>query len=64
MFDSVTPWTVCSPPVFSLHGIYQARILSGLPSPEDLCDPGFEPVSPGLASGFFTNVPPGKLNSS
>ena len=25
--DSVTPWTVCSPPGSSVHGILQARIL-------------------------------------
>ena len=35
---------------------------SGLsfPSPEDLPDPGMEPASPALASGFFTTEPPGK----
>ena len=26
----------------------------------DLCGPGMEPVSPALASGFFTTEPPGK----
>ena len=30
------------------------------PSPGDLPEPGIEPVSPALASGFFTAVPPGK----
>ena len=37
----------CSPPGSSVHGISQARILSGLPfpSPEDLLDPGIEPKS-------------------
>ena len=32
----------------SIHGIFQARILEGLPfpSPEDLPDPGIEPRSP------------------
>ena len=29
-------------------------------SPGDLPDPGIEPVSPILASGFFTTEPPGK----
>ena len=35
---------------------------SGLsfPFPGDLPNPGFEPVSPALAGGFFTAVPPGK----
>ena len=39
--------TDCSPPGFSVHGILQARILSGLPSlsPEDLPNPGTEPWS-------------------
>ena len=38
----------CSPPGSSVHGISQARILSGLPlpSPGDLSDPGIEPESP------------------
>ena len=54
-----------SPPGSSVHGISQARILSGLPfrSPEDLPDPGIEPAhlaSPALAGGFFATVPPGK----
>ena len=40
---------------------------SGLPfpPPEDLLDSGIEPmslVSPALAGGFFTNVPPGKTS--
>ena len=54
-----------SPPGSSVHGTVQARILGGLPSPSpgDLPDPGIKPtslVSPVLAGGFFTNVPPGK----
>ena len=57
--------TVCdtlgySPPGSSVHGISQARYWSRLPcpSPGDLLDPGFEPVSlasPSLAGGFFTS---------
>ena len=31
------------------------------PSPEDLSNPGIEPMSPVLAGGFFTTEPPGKL---
>ena len=30
------------------------------PSPRDLPDPRIKPVSPALAGGFFTLVPPGK----
>ena len=47
--------TLCDPmdhslPGSSVHGILQARILSGLPlpSPEDLPNPGTEPGSPAL----------------
>ena len=48
-----------SPPDTSVHGILQARILSGLPCPslEDLPNPGVEPTSlksPALAGGLFT----------
>ena len=49
----------CSSPGPSVHGILQARILGwvGCPPPEDLPDPGMEPVSlvslP-LTGGFFT----------
>ena len=65
----MTPWTVCSLLGSSVHGIFQARILSGLPflSPADLPDPGIKPVSLvscQLAGGFFTPAPPGKHNSS
>ena len=37
---------------------------SGLlfPSPEDLPNPGIEPMSPALAGGFFTTEPPGQPN--
>ena len=56
-----------SPPGSSVHGILQARILSGLqcPPPGGLPDPGIELASPessALAGGFFTTDPPGKLN--
>ena len=41
-------WLLTTP--WSVHGILQARILSGLPfpSPEGLPDPGIEPRSPAL----------------
>ena len=55
----------CSPPGSSVHGIFQPRILNGLPfsPPGHLPDPGVEPVvlaSPVLAGEFFTTAPPGK----
>ena len=52
---------VCSLPASSVHGIFQVRILHGLPfaSPGDRPNPGIKPASPALASGFFTE-PPGK----
>ena len=55
----------CSPPGSSVHGISQARILSGLPfpTPGDLHNPGIKPaslVAPALSGGFFTTEPPGK----
>ena len=53
-----------SPPGSSVQGIFQARILEGIAfsTPGDLHDPGIESLSPVLAGGFFTTVPPGKLN--
>ena len=52
----------CSPPVFSVHGISQARILERLPlpSPGEIPDPGIKLASPALAGRFFTTEPPGK----
>ena len=49
----------CSPPVSSIYGILQPRIMSGLPypSPGDLPHPWIEPItlkSPALAGVFFT----------
>ena len=54
-----------SRPGYSVYGILQARIWSGLPSPppRDLPDLGIELVSlmsPALADGFFILAPPGK----
>ena len=61
---SVTPVvylcvTLQTLPASPVHGILQARTLARLsrPPPEDLPDPGTEPVSltsPVLAAGFFT----------
>ena len=52
----------CSPPGSSVHGISQGKYWSGLPfpPPRSLPDPGIEPTSLALASGFFTTEPPGK----
>ena len=53
-----TPWTVVLwPPL--LIGFPRQEYWSGLPfpSPEDLSNPGIEPVSPALASRFFTTEP-------
>ena len=61
----VTPWTVCSPPCSSDHGIFQARILQwfSISYSRGSSRPGIEPASlasPALAGVFFTAVPPGK----
>ena len=51
-----------SPPDFSSMGFSRQEYQSRLPfsSPEDLPDPGMEPLSPSLAGRFFTTKPPGK----
>ena len=48
----------CSLPGSSVHGISQARILSGLPfpSPGDLPHPGFEPGSPALQADSLPSL--------
>ena len=58
----MTPWTDCSPPGSTVHGVSQATTWSGLsfPSPEGLTDPGIKLVSPALADRFFTTESPGK----
>ena len=50
----------CSLPGSSIHGIFQARILEGLPlpSPEDLCHRGVEPRSPALQADALLSEPP------
>ena len=53
----------CSPSGSSVHGIFsRLEYWSGLPFPPpgDLPDPGIKPMSPALASGFFTTELPGK----
>ena len=54
----------CSPPVSSVHGILQARILEWVPfpSPGDLPNPGMELSSPALKAHSLSSEPPGKPN--
>ena len=62
--------TLCDPldcclPGSSVHGIFQARVLDGLPfpTPGDLPDPGIEPtspLSPALQVGSLPSESPGK----
>ena len=68
MPDSFDPMD-CSLPDSSVHGIFQEEYWSGLPfpSPGDLPNPGIEPLSlmsPALAGGIFTTVPPGKPSTT
>ena len=53
--DSVTPWSVCSPPVSSVHGILQAKFWSGLPflSPGNIPFPGLGPESLDLQADYL-----------
>ena len=57
----MTPWTVTYQATLTM-GFSRQECWSGLPfpSPGDLPDPGIEPVSPALASGFFIAEAPGK----
>ena len=59
--DSETPWTVACQAPLSM-GFSRQEYWSGLPfpSPRDHPNPGYEPMSPALAGGFFTTEPPGK----
>ena len=64
----------CSPESSYVHEIFHVRMglglgWSGLPFPPsgDLPDSGIKPaspVSPALASGFFTTEPPGKYRKA
>ena len=60
MSDSfVIPWTVACQAPLSV-GFPRQEYWSELPfpSPGDLPNPGFEPMSSALAGGFFTTEPP------
>ena len=54
------PWTVARQAPLSMKFSRQ-ECWNWLPfaSPEDVPDPGIEPVSPALAGRFFTTEPPG-----
>ena len=56
--------TDCSPPVSSVHGILQARILEWVAISffRDLPDPGMKPGSPTLQADSLLSEPPGKPN--
>ena len=59
--------TLCNPgdcnlPGFSVHGIFQARVLEwvAMPFPGDVPNPGIEPRSPALQMDSLTSEPQGK----
>ena len=53
-----TPWAAACQAPLSVR-LPRQEYWSGLPfpSPGDLSDPGFEPVSPAWAGGFFATEP-------
>ena len=53
-------------PGSSVHGILQARMLEwgAISFSRGSSDPGIKPMSPTLASRFFTTEPPGKASAS
>ena len=62
MSDSfANPWTVACQAPLSM-GFPRQEYCQRLPfpSPEDLPEPGIEPVSSAMAGGFFTTEPRGK----
>ena len=60
--DSVTSWTVCSLPGFSVHGTLQARILEwvAISFSRGSSGTGIEPGSPTLRADSLPSEPPGK----
>ena len=52
----------CSPPGFSVHGIFQAKCWSGLsfPLPGDFLNPRMGPRFPALQADSLLSKPPGK----
>ena len=61
LVDFATPWAVAHQVSLSV-GFSRQEYWSGLsfPSPEDLPDPGVEPMSPSVAGRFFSTELPGK----
>ena len=57
---------VCSLPVSSVHGVFQARVLEWIAtsSPGDLPNPGTEPRSPILQAHALPSEPPGKPHTA
>ena len=57
----MTLWTVAHQAPLCIE-FSRKEYCSGLPFsvPGDLANTGIEPMSPALAGGFFTTVPPGK----
>ena len=59
--NSTTPWTASHQAPLSMK--FSRQVHWGglpLPTPEDLPNPGIEPVTPALAGRFFTSETPGK----
>ena len=56
-----TRWTIAHQVLLSMV-LFCQEYWSGLPfpSPEDIPDPGMEPMSPALAGGFSNTESPGK----
>ena len=56
--------TVCSPLGFSVHGIFQARILEWvvIPFSKESSNPRIKPRSPALQADFLPSEPPEKPN--
>ena len=54
--------TLCDPVDYTVHGIFQARILEwvAMPSSRDLPNPGIEPRSPALQVDSLQPELPGK----
>ena len=50
----------CGPPGFSIHGIFQARILEWVTISGDLPDPGIKLRSPALEADSLPSEPPEK----
>ena len=53
----------CSLPGFSVHGIFQARVLEwvAISFSRDLPDPGIKPGSPALQADALPSEAPGKI---